>query len=482
MPISPLLTLTVLDDNAERFGDETSKCFDTEGGRIGRAEDCEWVLRAAGVSRVHAVVRCVNDTYFLEDRSSNGLLLNGEPLRKAHPTPLKDGDRLYVDTFEIGVAVDTGRAADTQPRVDTQPRMSPPSTTPFAAFVSDAPSVGANPSLAAELEPLIPDSRLNAVAGHGLDPLAFLDAAPDLHAFDAAPVDHGWNHTAGDNDVFRPPRSVGEPSAVLPDNWDLTDLPEAPVVTPNPAAPMAAPGVHASEGRLPDASVPDYPAPAPVPAHGPSAVSAPAPVAPTAPDSAPFPGSAPATASPSYAASTERSPQLERLFHVAIDGIIDVLRARTELKNTFRLPVTVIQRSENNPLKFSPDAREAVDKLLSPANPAFLTGEAALGDAVDDIRYHQVAMLFGMRTAFDAMLARFAPARFEPAAGAPTSRSPFRRKEDPWDVYRRQFEALTADPDDCFKRLFGDVFAQAYEEQLARLKTPRGAGLPGTSP
>jgi type VI secretion system protein ImpI len=465
MPIAPLLTLTVLDDNAERFGEEASKCFDTDGGRIGRAEDCEWVLRAAGVSRVHAVVRCVNDTYFLEDRSSNGLLLNGEPLRKAHPTPLKHGDRLYVDTFEIGVTVDMGRGADTQPRMDPQ------ATTPFPAFIGNALLADATPPLAPELEPLIPDSRLNAVAGQGLDPLAFLDAAPDLHAFDAAPADRGWNHTAGDNDVFHPPRPADASAAVLPDNWDLTDLPEASVAKP-PAAP--------------EASGPDSSVPAPVPVQDPSATSAAAPVAaaptPTVGDRAPVPVPAAATASPALTVSTEDAPQLEQLFHVAIDGIIDVLRARTELKNTFRLPVTVIQRSENNPLKFSPDAREAVGKLLSPANPAFLTGEAALGDAVDDIRYHQVAMLFGMRTAFDAMLARFAPARFEPVAGAAASRSPFRRKEEPWDVYRRQFGALTADPDDCFKRLFGDVFAQAYEEQLARLKTPRTAGLHGTSP
>jgi type VI secretion system protein ImpI len=28
-------------------------------------------------------------------------------------------------------------------------------------------------------------------------------------------------------------------------------------------------------------------------------------------------------------------------------------------------------------------------------------------------------------------------------------------------------------PDDCFRRLFGDEFARAYEEQLARLKSAR---------
>lgn len=441
MPGYPVLTLTVLDDDAGRFGDEARKCFDTDGGRIGRAEDCEWVLRAAGVSRVHAVVRCVNDTYFLEDRSSNGLLLNGEPLRKAHPTPLKDGDRLYVDTFEIGVAVDTGRADDTQRRSDPQV------TAPFAAAVAGVPARDADLPFAPELEPLIPDSRVGTVGAHGLDPLAFLDAPADRQAFDAAvPVDHGWNHTAGDNDLFRPPRPVDTPAAVLPDNWDLTDLPETPVAMPPPAPSTAAPTVPTT----------------PPPVHEPSTHET-------------------STHEAAPAAPMHGAADVDRLFHVAIDGIIDVLRARTELKNTFRLPVTVIQRSENNPLKFSPDAREAVGKLLSPPNPAFLTGEAALGDAVDDIRYHQLAMLFGMRTAFDAMLARFAPARFEPAATAPATRSPFRRKEEPWDVYRRQFDALGADPDDCFKRLFGDVFAQAYEEQLARLKTPRTPGPAGSA-
>jgi type VI secretion system protein ImpI len=31
------------------------------------------------------------------------------------------------------------------------------------------------------------------------------------------------------------------------------------------------------------------------------------------------------------------------------------------------------------------------------------------------------------------------------------------------------------DPDECFRRLFGDEFARAYEEQLSRLKSARRA-------
>lgn len=406
MDTSRTLTLSVNAAHAEQFGSDARKCFDSEGGRIGRAEDCEWTLRAPGVSRLHAVVRYVDDTYFLEDRSSNGMLLNGEPLRKGHPTPLKDGDRLHVDTFEIGVDIasdDTATAAR-HDAMATAPAMPAPAL-PTTPIPDDA-------------EPLIPGTSSLGMIDPALDPLAFLDAAPAM-ATPEPSFEDSWNHTPGSADLFHPPRTTGSGTSAptLPENWELTGVPPA-----EPEPPIAI----------------ESPTPEPVAAQ-------PTPDAPQA--------------------------DLHGLFHAAIDGIIDVLRARNELKNTFRLPVTVIQRSENNPLKFAPNAQEAVSKLLSPANPAFLTGEAALDDAVEDIRHHQVAMLFGMRTAFHAMLERFDPAGFEPSA--PVGRAPFRRKEQPWDIYRRQFQALTANPDCCFQRLFGDVFAQAYEEQLARLKTHR---------
>jgi type VI secretion system protein ImpI len=38
-------------------------------------------------------------------------------------------------------------------------------------------------------------------------------------------------------------------------------------------------------------------------------------------------------------------------------------------------------------------------------------------------------------------------------------------------MYIEQYEQLENAPDDTFRRLFGDVFAEAYEKQLERLKT-----------
>ncbi|MBJ9660801.1 type VI secretion system-associated FHA domain protein TagH [Burkholderia gladioli] len=184
-----------------------------------------------------------------------------------------------------------------------------------------------------------------------------------------------------------------------------------------------------------------------------------------------------AEASPRSQAASPAEPagaDLTAMFEIAVDAMMDVLRARAELKNSFRLPATLIQRSENNPLKFAPTAREAVRRLLAPPDNGFLAGSAALADAADDIRNHQMAMLAGVRSAFESLLAQFDPARIEQESeGGGRRLSLGGNRPRHWERYKEQFEALTRNPDECFRRLFGDEFARAYEEQLARLKQRR---------
>jgi type VI secretion system protein ImpI len=277
---------------------------------------------------------------------------------------------------------------------------------------------------------LIPGSDQGG-AGAFLDPLSFLDAPPPASPLipetPASSAGADWNQNVGLDDHFRPPATTGQRQA-LPENWDLTigDFASAP-----PAA---------------------SPAPAPI---------APAPIA---PPPAPL-AAAPATALP---------PELDQIFKIVIDGVMDVLRARAEIKNTFRLPVTIIQRSENNPLKFAPTAEEAMQKILAPSNTAFLSGTAAFQDAFDDIRCHQMAMLAGVRAGFDSLMAHFNPDRIEHEVDG-GKRSTFGGKGKYWEKYQDNFEGLMKDPDECFRRLFGDEFARAYEEQLSRLKSARRA-------
>lgn len=430
------LTLEVLGQQAAQFGSRSQKSFQGSGGSVGRSEDCDWVLAAPGVSRIHAMVRCLNGIYFIEDRSTNGMLLNGAPLAKGEPSALKNGDRLQIDTFEISVQV----LAPAAPAPVAAPVAAPApvASDPLADFgLSDllapvgAPSAAAGPSL-------IPDAA--GAIGGDLDPLSFLDAPYAPPAAAPAPAIPepipSWNHSAGMADHFRPPiTDVQRQAQMLPENWDLTMGDFAPKA--EPVAPVAPPVA--------------------------------APVAP--PPAASF---AAPTAAPM--AATGLPPELEQILHVVADGVMDVLRARAEIKNTFRLPVTIIQRSENNPLKFAPTPDEAVQRILAPTGPAFLSGSAAFQDAFEDIRCHQMAMLAGVRAAFESLLVHFNPDRFEHEADGGAKRAAFGGKGRYWDRYREHFEELMGNPDECFRRLFGDEFARAYEEQLARLKSALRAG------
>ncbi|MDR3443683.1 MULTISPECIES: type VI secretion system-associated FHA domain protein TagH [unclassified Dyella] len=422
--MSKTLILAVVGQQAAQFGSRGQKAFEEQGGSIGRSEDSAWVLNASGVSRTHAMIRFLNGLYFVEDRSTNGMLLNGAALAKGEPSALNHGDRLQIDTFEVEVALQDGTAAESdRTHVAPTPALAPSPTPVREPFDLDMLDLGVSPGRLSAMDSLI-DGPSPAMPGGSLDPLSFLDAppAPSPQA-STAQASPSWNHTPGVEDHFRPPGAVGQRPA-LPENWDLT--------------------------------MGDFASP-------------PAVASPTPTQSAPPP-----------AAAAPMSTELEQIFRIVVDGVMDVLRARAEIKNTFRLPVTIIQRSENNPLKFAATSEEAMQKIMAPPSAAFLAGSAAFDDAFDDIRCHQMAMLAGMRAAFDSLLFHFNPDRFERETDSAARRSAFSGKGRYWDRYRENFDELSKDPDGCFRRLFGDEFARAYEAQLARLKSARRAAMAPT--
>lgn len=481
--MSQTLILAVAARQAAQFGSRSNKAFEAQGGSIGRSEDCDWVLNASGVSRVHAMIRYLNGMYFIEDRSTNGMLLNDEPLIKGDPSALKAGDRLLIDTFEVEISLrdDTAEVAAMPDPLDLPPAsMAVPAAMPmdpldFGLLDMAAPAPAyppASPFAAASAYPpstqavipmddgLIPGA-MNIGEGSDLDPLSLFgptDTAADslLSASTTGnAASSGWNHSASTEDYFRPPITTEQrQSSTLPENWDLTmgnfsspAVPAPPVVAPPPVAavmtrPPVVPPLASDELMAPAPAASAYPPPA---AHG---------------------------AEPSAGAGPALPADVDHIFRVVVDGVMDVLRARAEIKNTFRLPVTLIQRSENNPLKFAPNPEEALMKIMGPVNPAFMSGTVAFEDAFDDIRCHQMAMLAGVRAAFESLITHFNPDRFEQETDG-AKRSAFGGKGRYWDKYRENFEGLSKDPDECFRRLFGDEFARAYEEQLSRLKSAR---------
>ena len=96
--------------------------------------------------------------------------------------------------------------------------------------------------------------------------------------------------------------------------------------------------------------------------------------------------------------------ELGQVFRVVVQGVMEVLRARSEIKSQFRLPMTRMQAKENNPLKFSPNVESVLHTLLVQRNPGYLTTVEAFEEAFEDIRNHQMAVLEGLRVAFNSML------------------------------------------------------------------------------
>jgi type VI secretion system protein ImpI len=162
------------------------------------------------------------------------------------------------------------------------------------------------------------------------------------------------------------------------------------------------------------------------------------------------------------------------VLRIVVQGVMEVLQARAEIKSQFRMPATRVQASDNNPLKFSPNVETALHTLLVERNRAYMPTTRAFQDAFTDIRNHQLAILHGIRTAYASMLESFDPERLEEVLGGDGRRGLLGGKGRFRDQYSEHFRKLSADPDESFRRLFGEVFAEAYEEQLERLKNTGG--------
>ncbi len=156
-----------------------------------------------------------------------------------------------------------------------------------------------------------------------------------------------------------------------------------------------------------------------------------------------------------------------------VQGLIEVLRARSEIKTEFRMAVTQVKVSENNPLKFAANAEDALANLFGRRNSAYLPPQEAFDDAFSDVRFHQLAMLVGVRAGFDHLMSRFDPEQLGRSVFQAGAARLVRRRREALEMYSERFREMAADRDETFRRLFGEEFARAYEQQLAVLKRGR---------
>jgi len=175
-------------------------------------------------------------------------------------------------------------------------------------------------------------------------------------------------------------------------------------------------------------------------------------------------------------ATEELAQTLGRILNMFIRGMMDVLRARAEIKSEFRVPQTRIRPVDNNPLKYCVDVPDALFSLFVKRATGFMGPVDAFEEGLGDVKDHQIAVMVGMRAAFDSMMGRFDPQNLEEEFNQNLRRTaafkPLNRMQY-WEMYQEMHNELREDANQNFQRLFGDVFARAYEEQMQNLASKR---------
>jgi FHA domain-containing protein len=324
------------------------------------------------------------------------------------------------------------------------------------------------------LSPLA-DPLLQPNTASDADPMAALQrAAP------ATPVPRA-DHLPIDQFGFTPPRAIDVPPP--PPAMSRSELPQFDDITGQPIR------ISGPEVALIEPIEPPMPLPPP-PAARPQPQLAPAPVAKAA---------APAlqrTASDDELlaaflrglASTHQPPEMltpglmERIGTIlrsATEGTLQLLLTRQEFKREVRAEVTMIASQANNPLKFSPTVEVALAHLLGPGVRGFMPPEAAMRDAFNDLRAHQFGVMVGMRAALAHVISRFEPEELEKKISSKSALDALfsaNRKAKLWDQFVALYGGIASEAEDDFHNLFGKAFLEAYEEQMARLKSDAPSG------
>ncbi len=165
------------------------------------------------------------------------------------------------------------------------------------------------------------------------------------------------------------------------------------------------------------------------------------------------------------------SPEFMRAFgeafRTAIEGTIDLLAARSEIKREFRAGVTIMASGANNPLKFLPNADGVIMQLAGQGFPGFMKPVPAMKEAYRDLQVHQLGLMAGIRAAYTAALTRFDPLELESQApsrpGLLRGFSSLKRKAALWDHYKQGYTRIRQHAEDDLKAFSGQTFVNAYE-------------------
>jgi type VI secretion system protein ImpI len=452
------LTLQLVNETTLPDGGPVS--FQINGKRgidIGRAAHLDWTLPdpTRFISSKHCEIRYKDGGYWLHDVSTNGTFLNGADHRMHAPHRLRNGDRFSIGQYIVAVTLDASEAADETESPPTTPPAQAPSDQSLWADEGDVP-------------PAIDSKQLRPARHRAPSERDFLDWSADVP------------------DPFQPPAQLATPprtstsSSPAPGDIDWTNAPPTPETAP-PArtvepAPRALVAHAGGDGPWLE-QIPILPA-APHPATFGDTGDAASPTA--------LPSVA-GQASASFLRDLARSAglseellqrntpadlaqQIGTALRLLAENLMQLLNARQQAKRFARnTSHTVIQTTDNNPLKFSPSASEALAIMFGPKTQSYLDAERAIGQAFEDLKKHQIRTYSAMQQALVAMLADLDPSAIEREAEREGQKFMGgllqSRNAKLWDAYKDRWDGKVRRKGDNAVEAFMRYFAEYYDRE-----------------
>ncbi len=438
------------------------RSFESARITIGRGAECAMPLEdpKKWVSRVHAEVHVEGGALWLVVVSKvNPVFLNGERHGPGSRARLNEGDRVEIGEYEIELA--------------PQPKAPPPSPAAEPTFIGQP---AYQPDIVLDAEPAKPADDVFAEA-------TFMGAKPSPGALEE-------KEESVEDSVFREVtllRNLPPPEDGFLDGSDKARDEEAEArmaviaakirqagPPPKEAAPPVKKEVPPEEqsvfleqtflrSKAPELTLPN-----------PGDVQAPAGQALEQAlqaflEGAGLPGR-------KFASAQEMDLFLRQcgaIVRASVEGVMALLVARAEAKKEFRAEDrTMVASRDNNPLKLMAEPQEAMDFLFdtNERSGGFLTPVQAVGDAFEDMRAHEAALIAGMRAAILGSLKRFDPKTLEEDLGKAAGGLGLNKKAKLWDLFASYQQKLARDAEEDFNKVFGRDFMGSYMEQVRKLK------------
>ena len=167
-----------------------------------------------------------------------------------------------------------------------------------------------------------------------------------------------------------------------------------------------------------------------------------------------------------------------------VEGAINLLSSRANLKNAFRLDQTTVLPRHNNPMKFSDNTNDLIKQLLVGTEGEYLGARDAVREANRDLINHQNSFLDAMNSAFVEFAERFDPDELQDNFDRTLGNKlfAFMNKSKYWDLYRDLYPIMTEKGGGRFPQMFAEEFVKAYERQVAEYQRHdrEGTAKPGS--